>query len=63
MEVGRITLNACDRMCWNAVSEILSQIDGSQNGVPELFSNIDISNTSQSLTEFLVTMRSEIYFR
>jgi hypothetical protein len=36
--LGYIQGYFCDGMYWNAILEVLSQTDRSQNGVPDLFS-------------------------
>jgi hypothetical protein len=48
-------------MHWNAVLDVLSQKDASQN----LFSGIDTTNTSPSLTEFWLKLcvSKPIFFR
>jgi hypothetical protein len=52
----------CDGTCQNAVPEVPSQEEGNQNGVPEPYLGIDLTNISPSLTKFWVTMCSGIYF-
>jgi hypothetical protein len=64
--IGYIQGYFCDGTCQNAISEVLSKKDASQNGIPEpFFPGIDIINTSPSPIKFWVTLYipKPIFFR